>query len=125
MSGMTSSNIDALTFDRKKINLILDKTSKEFTSAYDKLIDLEDGIKLHHAKLFIMFKEDVVKRSVEEIKHLITTDDMMSELTKELNEAKKKHLKAKTDWDKLKTKIMLLQSEVKQNLEFNALGQEG
>ncbi len=125
MSGMTSSNIDALTFDRKKINLILDKTSKEFTSAYDKLIDLEDGIKLHHAKLFIMFKEDVVKRSVEEIKHLITTDDMMIELTKELNEAKKKHLKAKTDWDKLKTKIMLLQSEVKQNLEFNALGQEG
>ena len=37
----------------------------------------------------------------------------------------KKHLKAKTHWDKLKTKIMLLQSEVKQNLEFNALGQEG
>ena len=73
----------------KKINLILDKTSKEFTSAYDKLVDLEDQIKLHHAKLFIMFKEDVVKRSVEEIKHLITTDEMMIKLTKELNEAKK------------------------------------
>ena len=38
---MTSSNIDALTFDRQKINLILDKTSKEFTSAYDKLLILK------------------------------------------------------------------------------------
>jgi len=108
---MTSSNIDALTFDRQKINLILDKTSKEFTSAYDILTDLEDKVKVHNAKLYISYKEDATKRSAEEIKYL--------------NEAKKKHLKAKTDWDKLKTKIMLLQSEVKQNLEFNALGQEG
>ena len=125
MTGMTSSNIDALTFDRQKINLILDKTSKEFTSAYDILTDLEDKVKVHNAKLYISYKEDATKRSAEEIKSLIIVEPTMRELIKDLNKAKKKHLKAKTDWDKLKTKIMLLQSEVKQNLEFNALGQEG
>jgi|TARA_R100000482_G_scaffold124008_1_gene75431 hypothetical protein len=120
---MVSSNIDALTFDRQQINQTLDKRSKEFTDAYDVLVELEDDVKLHYAKLFISFKEDVVKRSAEEIKHLITTDDMMRELVAELNQAKKTHMKAKTEWDKLKTKIMLLQSELKQNLEFNSMGQ--
>ena len=42
---------------------------------------------------------------------------MMIKLTKKLNEAKKT-FESKNNWDKLKTKIMLLQSEVKQNLEF-------
>ena len=32
-------------------------------------------------------------------------------------------MKTKTEWEKLKTKIMLLQTEVKQNLQFNSLSQ--
>ena len=38
---MPSSNIDALNFDRQKINITLDKKSKDFTDAYDKLTDIE------------------------------------------------------------------------------------
>ena len=120
---MVSSNIDALTFDRLRIEKLLDEKSKAFTEAYDELVELEDDIKLHYAKLFISFKEDVQKRSLEEIKHLIAIDDMMRELITELNLAKTKHMKTKTEWEKLKTKIMLLQTEVKQNLQFNSLSQ--
>ena len=120
---MPSSNIDALTFDRQKINILLDKKSKDFTDAYDKLTDIEDRVKEHNAGLYLNHKNDTVKRSVEEIKALITTDELMRELVEELNQAKKDHLKAKTEWDKLKIKVMLLQSELKQNLEFNSMGQ--
>jgi|TARA_B100000035_G_scaffold290095_1_gene276953 hypothetical protein len=120
---MPSSNIDALNFDRQKINITLDKKSKDFTDAYDKLTDIEDSVKEHTANLYIRFKNDTVKKSVEEIKALITTDEATRILVEELNQAKKDHLKAKTEWDKLKIKVMLLQSELKQNLEFNSMGQ--
>ena len=109
MIGMTNSNIDALTFDRQKINLLLDKNSKDYTNAYDKLTDLEDEVKVKNAELYLSYKTDAVKRSADEIKALITTNPDMRKLTKELNEYKKTHLKTKTNWDKLKTKIMLLQ----------------
>tara|TARA_B100000519_G_scaffold180745_1_gene172546 strand:- start:2313 stop:2687 length:375 start_codon:yes stop_codon:yes gene_type:complete len=123
MIGMTNSNIDALTFDRQKINLLLDKNSKDYTNAYDKLTDLEDEVKVKNAELYLSYKTDAVKRSADEIKALITTNPDMRKLTKELNEYKKTHLKTKTNWDKLKTKIMLLQSELKQNLEFNSMSE--
>ena len=45
MSGTISSNIDALTFDRKKINVLLDSVSKSFTGAYAHLNDMEDRVK--------------------------------------------------------------------------------
>ena len=73
--------------------------------------------------LYLSYKTDAVKRSADEIKALITTNPDMRKLTKELNEYKKTHLKTKTNWDKLKTKIMLLQSELKQNLEFNSMSE--
>ncbi len=120
---MPSSNIDALTFDRQKINILLDKKSKDFTDAYDTLTDIEDRVKEHNASLYLSHKNDTVKKSVEEIKALITTDSEMRDLVKELNQAKKNHLKTKTEWDKLKTKIMLLQSELKQSLEFSSMSQ--
>ena len=123
MIGMTNSNIDALTFDRQKINLLLDKNSKDYTNAYDKLTDLEDEVKVKNAELYLSYKTDAVKRSADEIKALITTNPDMRKLTKELNEYKKTHLKTKTNCDKLKTKIMLLQSELKQNLEFNSMSE--
>tara|TARA_B100001939_G_scaffold116059_1_gene100544 strand:+ start:2784 stop:3164 length:381 start_codon:yes stop_codon:yes gene_type:complete len=123
MSGTISSNIDALTFDRKKINTLLDQSSKYYTSAYAHLTDMEDRVKKKHAELYLHFKTDATKRSAEEIKALIITDASMDELTKELSQAKTKHLNCKVDWDKLKTKIMLLQSEVRQNLEFNKLSE--
>ena len=107
---MSSSNIDALTFDRQKINILLDKKSKDFTDAYDKLTNIEDKVKEYNAVLYLKSKNDTVKRSVEEIKALITTDKLMRELVEELNQAKKDHLKAKTEWDKVKIKVMLLQS---------------
>ena len=116
MNRKKISNIDAINKKKKKINLILDKTSKEFTSAYDILTDLEDKVKVHNAKLYISYKEDATKRSAEEIKSLIIIEPTMRELIKDLNKAKKKHLKAKTDWEKLKKKNILLQSEVKKSL---------
>tara|TARA_B100000519_G_C14073552_1_gene357947 strand:- start:119 stop:493 length:375 start_codon:yes stop_codon:yes gene_type:complete len=123
MSGTISSNIDALTFDRKKINALLDSVSKSYTSAYDHLTNMEDRVKKKHAELYLHFKTDATKRSAEEIKALIITDASMDELTKELTESKTNHLHWKVEWDKLKTKIMLLQSEVRQNLEFNKLSE--
>ena len=121
MSGTINSNIDALTFDRKKINILLDSVSKSYTSAYARLTDLEDTVKKKHAELYLRFKTDATKRSAEEIKALIITDKNMEVLLLDLSEAKTNHLNCKVNWDKLKTKIMLLQSEVRQNIEFNSL----
>ena len=55
MSGTISSNIDALTFDRKKINTLLDQSSKYYTSAYAHLTDMEDKVKKKHAELYLHF----------------------------------------------------------------------
>jgi hypothetical protein len=121
MSGTISSNIDALTFDRKKINALLDSVSKSFTGAYADLTMMEDEVKKENAKLYLHFKTDATKRSAEEIKALIINDPSMKRLSMELADAKTKHLHWKVEWEKLKTKIMLLQSEVRQNLEFNSL----
>ncbi len=121
MSGMISSNIDALTFDRKKINTLLDSVSKSYTSAYAHLTKMEDEVKKRHADLYLRFKTDTVKRSAEEIKAHIIADPIMEKSMKELSDAKTKHLHWKVEWDKLKTKIMLLQSELRQNIEFNSL----
>ncbi len=123
MDGMISSNIDALTFDRKKINSLLDSISKSYTSAYASLTELEDTVKKKQAELYLRFKTDATKRSAEEIKALIITDSNMEFLLMDLSQAKTKHLHWKVEWDKLKTKIMLLQSEVRQNLEFNKLSE--
>jgi hypothetical protein len=121
MSGTISSNIDALTFDRKKINALLDSVSKSFTGAYADLTMMEDEVKKENAKLYLHFKTDATKRSAEEIKALIINDPSMKRLSMELADAKTKHLHWKVEWEKLKTKIMLLQSEVRQNIEFNSL----
>ena len=121
MSGTISSNIDALTFDRKKINALLDSVSKSFTGAYAHLTDMEDRVKKKHAELYTSLKTDATKRSAEEIKALIINDPLMKRLLEELSDAKTKHLHWKVEWEKLKTKIMLLQSEVRQNIEFNSL----
>ena len=121
MSGTISSNIDALTFDRKKINALLDSVSKSYTSAYAHLTKMEDEVKKRHADLYLRFKTDTVKRSAEEIKAHIIADPIMEKSMKELSDAKTKHLHWKVEWDKLKTKIMLLQSELRQNIEFNSL----
>ena len=121
MSGTISSNIDALTFDRKKINALLDSVSKSFTGAYADLTSKEDEVKKENAKLYLHFKTDATKRSAEEIKALIINDPLMKRLLEELSDAKTKHLHWKVEWEKLKTKIMLLQSEVRQNIEFNSL----
>tara|TARA_Y100001972_G_scaffold106332_1_gene134667 strand:+ start:166 stop:537 length:372 start_codon:yes stop_codon:yes gene_type:complete len=118
---MISSNIDALTFDRKKINTLLDSVSKSYTSAYAHLTKMEDEVKKRHADLYLRFKTDTVKRSAEEIKAHIIADPIMEKSMKELSDAKTKHLHWKVEWDKLKTKIMLLQSELRQNIEFNSL----
>ena len=121
MSGTISSNIDALTFDRKKINALLDSVSKSYTSAYAHLTEMEDEVKKRHADLYVRFKTDAVKRSAEEIKAHIITDPEMQNNMRELSDAKTKHLHWKVEWEKLKTKIMLLQSELRQNIEFNSL----
>ena len=55
MSGTISSNIDALTFDRKKINALLDSVSKSFTGAYAHLTLMEDKVKKENA----IFKENL------------------------------------------------------------------
>ena len=109
---------DYLQLDRDKLMNELRDLSAKYNQAYSIQLQTETRTKQLNAGLFIKYKTSQEKKSVKDIEASITLDkDWVMQKLKE-DEADKKHLKAKTDYNNMLTEISLLQSELKRELQL-------
>ena len=109
--------------DYLKLNTVelvkeLGDLSKKYNDAYAKKLAVNTRTKEVYAGLFIKEKQSAEKKSLKDIEISITINpDWVVQKFKD-DDADKKYLKAKTDYNNMLTKISLLQSELKRELQL-------
>ena len=117
MIGMSNSE-DYLHLDRTNLMNELRDLSAKYNQTYAIQLQTETRTKELNAGLFIKYKTSQEKKSVKDIEASITLDkDWVMQKLKD-DDADKKHLKAKTDYNNMLTEISLLQSELKRELQL-------
>ena len=116
---MTQSHSeDYLKLNTSELMKELRGLSKIYNDAYGLKLGTNKATKELYAGLFIKYKTSQEKKSVKDIEASITLDkDWVMQKLKD-DDADKKHLKAKTDYNNMLTEISLLQSELKRELQL-------